>query len=189
MKKSLNEIAEIRTGYLFRGRVKHDPAGTVLVVQIKDVDAERRVDVKKLDWVTIDRPEPYLIEAGDVLFLSRGHRLYATVVPEVESNTIATGYFFILRPKKSLVTPEFLAWSLNDADFQEMLRPYHHGTHIPTVSRVNFESLRIQIPSLDLQRQILTLNQLADEERRLSAALVERRLALVQAISRDLRRG
>jgi restriction endonuclease S subunit len=186
MKKRLKDIAEFRVGYLFRGRVNSEPTGAVRVVQIKDVDAERSINVEGLDRVTIDKPDPYLIQQNDVLFLSRGHRLYPVVVPEVKPNTIATGYFLILRPKSRVVLAEYLAWSLMQADFQESLRPFHRGSHMPMVSRTDVENLRIPVPPLELQRRILTLNKLLDEERRLFAAVQDKRRLLVQAVSRKL---
>ncbi len=188
MKKRLLDIAEFRTGYQFRGKVKSNPAGTVRVVQIKDIDPDLRIRRADLVTVALDRPEPYLVQAGDVLFLGRGHRLYAVLVSEVEPNTIATGYFFILRPNPRLVLPTYLAWSLNQPDFQESLRPVQRGSHIPMVSRADVENLRIEAPPLDLQQRILTLNGLLDRERRLYAAILEKRGLLVQAVSRKLMR-
>ncbi|MCU0879866.1 MAG: restriction endonuclease subunit S [Pirellulaceae bacterium] len=188
MKKRVQDIAEFRMGYQFRGKVKPDPAGTVRVVQIKDIDPDLRIRVADLVTVTLDRPEPYLVQVGDVLFLSRGHRLYAVLVPEVEPNTIATGYFFILRPNPGLVLPAYLAWSLNQPDFQESLRPFHRGSHVPMVSRADVEELRIEAPPLAVQRQILGLNDLCDRERRLCAAILEKRRLLAQAVSRKLMR-
>ncbi len=186
MKKRLKDIAELRIGYQFRGKVKPDPAGMVRVIQIKDIDADQRIRVADLVVVAIERPGPYLTEPGDVLFLGRGHRLYAVVVPEVQPNTIATGYFFILRPNVRVVRSEYLAWSMNQPEFQESLRPFHRGTHMPMVSRTDVEDLRIHLPPLDVQRRILKLHDLLDEERRLSAAIQERRSLLVQAVSRKL---
>lgn len=186
MKKRLRDIADFRIGYQFRGKVKPDPAGAVRVVQIKDIDSDLQVRIPGLTPVSIDRPEPYLTQAGNVLFLNRGHRLYAVVVPEVEPNTIATGYFFILTPNPHLMLPEFLAWSLNQPEFQESLRPYHRGSHIPMVSRSDVEELRIEVPSLEVQQRILALNNLMDDERRLFAAIQEKRNILVQAVSRKL---
>jgi hypothetical protein len=186
MKKRLRDIAEFHIGYQFRGKVKPDPSGAVQVVQIKDISSDLRICVDDLTPVRIDRPEPYMIQEGDVLFLSRGHRLYAVVVPELEPNTIATGYFFILRPNLRTVLPEYLAWSLNQPGFQESLRPYHRGSHIPMVSRADVEGLRVEVPPLDVQRRILTLNNLLEQERRLSSAIQEKRSLLVQAVSRKL---
>ena len=186
MKKRLRDIADFRVGYQFRGKVKPDPAGAVRVIQIKDIDQDLQVRVRDLVAVAIDRSEPYQTEAGDVLFLSRGQRLYAVVVPMVEPNTIATGYFFILRPNPRVVLPEYLAWSLNQPDFQESLRPFRRGSHIPMVSRTDVEGLRIQVPPLEVQQRILRLNNLIDDERRLFATIQEKRSRLVQAFSRKL---
>lgn len=189
MKKRLKDIADFRVGYLFRGKVKPDPSGSVRVVQIKDVDAKRRINTAGLEQVNIDKPEPYLVQPDDVLFLSRGHRLYATVVPEVEPNTIATGYFFILRPNDETVYPAYLAWTLNQPAFQESLKPYRRGTHIPMVSRADVENLRIQIPPLDVQRKIVKLNELMEKERRIVSTIQEKRRLLVQAASRKMMHG
>lgn len=186
MKKRLKDIADFRAGYLFRGKVSPDPKGTVYVVQIKDVDAERRINVAGLDRVTIDKPEHHLVQPGDVLFLSRGHRLYGTVIPQVKPITIATGYFFILRPKAATMLPEYLAWSLNQPDFQESLKPFHRGSHTPMVSRADVEDLKIQVPSLEVQRQVLSLNEMLDRERRLAEAIQTKRTLLVHAVSQKL---
>ena len=187
MKKRLKDIADFRIGYQFRGRVNPDPVGTVRVIQIKDIDsADLQIRLTDLATVTIDRPEPHLIRQGDVLFLSRGHRLYAVVVPDVEPNTIATGYFFVLRPNAHAVRPEYLAWSINQPEFQEALRPFRRGSHMPMVSRADVENLQIQLPSLEIQRRILKLNELLNEDRRLSAAIQERQNLIVQAVSRKL---
>lgn len=186
MKRQLREIADFRVGYQFRGKVESVPTGTVHVVQIKDIEADLRIRAAELVTVHLDRPDPYLIQAGDVLFLSRGRHLYSVVVPEVEPNTIATGYFFILKPKAHAVLPEYLAWSLNQPDFQESLRPFHRGSHIPMVSRTDVENLRIEVPQLDVQRQILTLNELQCREGQLFAAIQSKRSLLVQAVSQRL---
>jgi len=189
MKKRIKDIADLRVGYQFRGKVKPDPAGNVRVIQVKDIDADLRIRVADLVSVSVDRPESYLAQQGDVLFLGRGHRLYAVVVPMIDASTIATGYFFILRPKDRLVLPEYLAWSMNQSDFQESIRPYVRGSHMPMISRTDVEDLRIPLPPLDVQRQILKLNELLGEERRLSAAIQDKRGLLVQALSRKLMLG
>lgn len=189
MKKRIKDIANLRVGYQFRGKVKTDPTGSVRVIQIKDIDADRRIRVSDLASVNLDRPEPYFARTGDVLFLSRGHRLYAAVVPKIDAKTVATGYFFILRPKVHLVLPGYLAWLMNQGVFHESLRPYLRGSRVPMVSRADVEDLSIRLPSLEVQQRILKLNELLDEERRLSAAIQDRRSVLVQAISRKLLTG
>lgn len=189
MKTRLKNVADFRTGYLFRGRVEHDPRGNVQVVQVKDVIDRRRVETKRLDRVRLEKPEPHLVERGDVLFLGRGHRLYAVVVPEVATDTIATGYFFVLRPRPGVVTPEYLAWALNEAGFQESLSQFVRGTHIPMVSRKDVEQQTISVPPLEVQQRITHLTELAQRERQLASDLADRRERLVEAVARRLARG
>ena len=189
MKNRLRDIAEIRSGYQFRGKVSADEDANVTVIQIKDIDDRLNVRTDDLIPVKVDKPESYLVSQGDVLFLSRGHRQYAAVISEPVQDTIATGYFFILRPTTKLVQTEFLAWSINQSDFQEELRPFVRGSHMPLVSKTDFQDLLITLPPLAVQRQILQLQNLFDRERELTSALLQKRGELVQAISRLLLTG
>lgn len=189
MKKRIKNIVDARLGYQFRGKVEPDPSGNVRVIQIKDIDPDMRIQVAGLASVKLDRPEPHLTQEGDVLFLCRGHRLYAAVVPATGANTIATGYFLILKPTTRDVLPEYLAWSMNQADFQQSLRPFHRGSHMPMISKTDVQDLPIYLPPLSVQRQILRLNDLLDQERRIAASIQRRRTMLVEAVSKKLMRG
>jgi restriction endonuclease S subunit len=189
MKKKLKNIAEIRTGYQFRERVSASDEANVSVIQIKDVDEQLFVHTSDLVPVKVDNPEPYLVSQGDVLFLSRGHRQYAAIVTEPVQDTIATGYFFIVRPKASVIRPSFLAWTINQPDFQECMRPYVRGSHIPLVSKVDFQDITIRVPHLAVQDRIMTFQALFEREKQLSAAIQEKRQQLVQAVSQKLITG
>jgi restriction endonuclease S subunit len=189
MKKRIRDIAEIRTGYQFRGKVEPAEDANVAVIQIKDIDDRLNVRLDDLLPVRVDNPEPYLVSQGDVLFLSRGHRQYAAMISESVKDTIATGYFFILHPDERRIRPEFLAWSINQPEFQDALRPFTRGSHMPLVSKTDFQDLTILLPSMAVQDRILALNQLVDRERDLTAALQQKRGELVQAVSRDLLTG
>ena len=196
MKAKLNNIAEIRNGYQFRGSVTpvttmsaggDTPGmrpGVVRVIQIKDVDNERRLQTNDLVAVHFDGDtEKYQAREGDVLFLSRGHRLFATAITKPLQATVATGYFFILRPKTDRVRPGYLAWYINQPPFQTVLRTFMKGTQQPLVSRKDIENLEVQIPPLSVQEAIVALDDLRVVEQRLSAVLQEKRSQLVQTIS------
>ena len=191
---TLGKIANIRNGYQFRGKVapvelpggapRHLPPGIVRVIQIKDIDADRRLRTDDLVLVKIDGgQEKYEARQGDVLFLARGHRLFATAITEPISGAIATGYFYILRPKMKTILPRYLAWYINQPPFQAVLRTFMKGTHQPLVSRKDIEDLEVQIPPLSVQEAIVELDDLEVIEQRLLAALQEKRSQLVQGIS------
>jgi hypothetical protein len=182
MKIRLSEIAEIRSGYQFREKVEHDPRGVVPVIQIKDLTADYRLRTDGLMRVSMARTEPYLVEQGDVLFLARGHRLGAAVVTEPLIRTIATGYFFILRPSPR-VRAGYLAWAINQREFQDQMRPLVRGSHIPLITKADFLGLRVELPPLEVQDKIVALDELHRRERQIVAEIQAKRAELIHAIS------
>lgn len=189
MKSKIRDIVDVATGYQFRGKVEPVEDGNVSVIQIKDIDERRTVRLDDLVCVRLERPDAHLVQQGDVLFLSRGQRQYAVVISSPVKDTIATGFFFVLRSYARRVRPEFLAWSLNQPEFQELLRPITRGSHMPLVSKTDFQNLMIELPTLAVQDRILHLQQLFDHEQELAAALQSKRAQLVHAISHELLAG
>lgn len=193
VKAKLKKIADIRNGYQFRGRVTPAelepdvvsvlPDGVVQVIQIKDINDDRRLSTQGLVTVQIDAdPERYETRQGDVLFLARGQRLFATAITEPLHATVATGYFFILRPRSENVRSEYLAWYINQPRFQATLRSFMKGTHQPLVSRKDVEDLPIELPSLETQERIVALEELRLKEQHLLSAIREKRSQLLLAV-------
>ncbi len=196
LKAKLKKIADIRNGYQFRGKVEPLdlvtgdgpatplPPGVVRVIQIKDIDDDRQLHAGDLAAVRIHADaEKYEARQGDVLFLARGHRLFATAITERVHDTVATGYFFILRPKTDRIRPEYLAWYINQPPFQAVLRTYMKGTHQPLVARKDVEDLRVEIPPLETQAAITALEDLRLTEQHLLAAIRHKRSQLLLAVS------
>lgn len=179
----LKDIAEIRSGYQFRGRIEPEPHGMIRVIQIKDITRDRLLSSADLVTVNIDRdPEPYFVDLGDVLFLSRGHRLFATPVTERLPKTIATYYFFVLRPKSDRVHARYLAWYINQPPVQEVLNIAKRGTHMPLVSRGDVEEIRVDLPPINVQENIVKISELAHKESELSSAIQQKRTELIKSI-------
>jgi hypothetical protein len=190
MKKPIKDVARVRPGYQFRGRVEPDPAGNVAFIQIKDFDENHRLVPD--DVVTIDfrRPiEPFQARPGDVLFLSRGQRLFATPLEDPPEDAIVTGYFFIVRPDREVVLPEYLAWAINQPGFQARLAPLAKGSHMPQVARADFEQLDIDLPPLETQRLVMDLHGLWEREQDLVARLQMARERLLRAVTLGIASG
>lgn len=186
MSKKLKNIVDIRTGYGFRGKVVADPHGDIDVIQIKDITELHELDVDNLTTVKLKRAEKYLIHPGEVLFLSRGDRRIAMVVPELHRKTVASGYFFILRPIENNVLPGYLAWYLNMPLFQHRLRSLLLGMHMQLIAKSNFADLEIELPDLQTQQQIAQLNELQKREAKLMNQIQAKRAQLIQAITQNL---
>ena len=81
------------------------------MIQIKDINHRQAVDFRGLTTVKLDKPEPHLVKADNVLFLSRGYRMSGMVIPDLQRNVVVSSYFPMLRPLRKRVkfVPEYLA--------------------------------------------------------------------------------
>ena len=181
MKQRITDIADVRSGYQFREKVEHDPHGGVPVIQIKDVTGDFQLQTHDLIRVAMHKTEPYRVQQGDVLFLARGHRLGAAAVTEPVEGTIATGYFFILHPSDRIL-PGYLAWAINQKGFQERMRPLVRGSHMPLITKGEFEGLTLDVPPLETQRLIEAIDCLHRRETTLIQLIQQKRAQLIDAV-------
>lgn len=181
MKRRLRDIADVRSGYQFREKVEHDPQGKIPLIQIKDLSKDFRLSLNDLIHVSMSKIEPYRVMKDDVLFLARGQRLGAAAVTEEIRDMIATGYFFILTPSNR-VRAKYLAWAINQRGFQDQMRPLIRGSHMPLVTKGDFEELSVDVPPLDVQRCIEEIDDLQHRENYLIDQIEEKRAKLIHAV-------
>lgn len=177
MRVKISDIAEIQIGYQFREKIDQASDGTHQVIQVKDINERRdhQLIPSSLYRVTPDRDtSKYEVSNGDVIFLSKGRRNYATHIDGLHNQkTIVPGYFFILKIKNSGILPEFLTWSINQQPAQGYLQTVTRGTGIPFIRKDDFADLMIHIPTMEIQRNIVELHKLSLKE---SALLYQLRI-------------
>ena len=179
----LNSIAEIRMGATLRGRdaTRPDPNGSYLFLRIGDISHDGALLTN--DLLRIEPNEPInprsCLCPGDVLFPNRGTRATALVFPGMETRTIVGPQFFIIRPNKTQILPEYLAWFLGSAPAVEHFKALKKGTHVPIIDRRDLATLAIQLPPLSKQHQLLEIASLALQERQLTERLVHLRWQFV----------
>jgi len=92
----LADIARIDSGYHFRGRIENDPEGPVAVIQTKDFSDDLDLNLQGLLRIVPEtKVDPYRVESGDVLFLSRGQRPWAAAIGELPLSCIVPSSFYI----------------------------------------------------------------------------------------------
>ena len=185
MKKKITEIADIQIGYQFRKKIEPADDGTNRVIQIRDFDENHILNKEGLFRVRIDKPiEQYLICKGDVLFLSRGHRNWATPIIDELQDTVAVGHFFVIKMRNEIMLPEYLAWYINQSSAQEYLHNIaRRGTHMPLVTLFAFKGLTVEVPDMATQHRIVELSRLMEREKKLLVELHGKRLLLINTIS------
>ena len=194
----LSSVAEIRQGFTFREKVIEIDAGNAHIVQIKDIrqpeqawGMQLRPEVlPKMDWQGKDQAK---IVDDCVLLPCRGEYLQAHYVkpkgkPESALPIIASSQFLLMTPKKAVLT-EYLCWYLNQSQVQQRLRNEGQGTKILMLSIANMNDFMIAVPSIETQRYIIDLNQLWEQEQRLTQKLLQNREQMMQGIFQQLLKG
>ncbi|MGE0131073.1 MAG: restriction endonuclease subunit S [Blastocatellales bacterium] len=180
----LKDIATIRSGYLFRGRIEPDAAGQYRVVQVGDITPDARLILKppngSLVQVSLpDVKQTQILEAGDVLFISRGPRKQAVAITGPLENTIATSQFFVIRPDEK-VLPEYLAWYINQRPAQRYIEEHSTGTSASLINLEALKTLPVETPQLETQTRIIKIHQLSLREKELMEAIQNRRRELIE---------
>lgn len=178
----LKDIAAIRSGYLFRGKIEPDASGRYQVIQIGDITPDARLSAKPLVRVSLPDVKPtQILERGDVLFISRGPRKQAAPITDWLENAIATSQFFILRPAGT-VLPEYLAWYINQRPAQRYIEEHSTGSSVTLINLEALKTLPVETPPMETQARIAQIHQLSLRERELVEAIQNRRRARIEML-------
>ena len=188
--KTLRDIATIRAGYSFRGKISEHFAGEARVIQMKDVDPDAGVRWSTL--VATDLPgkrQPDWLKPGDLLFVARGSHNFALYLEELPSPTVLSPHFFHLTVKENTgVLPRFLAWQINQEPAQQYLRKSAEGTQILNIRRKVLEDMPIVLPSLHKQETISQLDRMWQREKQVLQALSDNLTHIMDGLAQQVLR-
>lgn len=171
----LIQCAEVAPGYSTKGAVLHHPDGTHQVIMAKHLvvgepyryepDHELRIHPR-------GNVEKYLLEPGDILFMSRGAVNYAVLLETFPRPAIAPSTFYILRPRQG-VDPAYLVWCLGQQSVLNYIGEIRTGAGMPMIPRPEFSATPIPLPPLEIQQRIVRLATLQGREKALRRELLE----------------
>lgn len=182
MDVKLADVAQIRTGYSFRGKIDDDPTGTLAVLQIKDVRGTGQLALQ--DCIHIKDGPAYaghILEAGDVVVQARGSAFPAGQVGTPFHGIAAVG-LHVVRPAPDLL-PAYLAWLFNHPAMQATLSGMAHGSRIPFLSKSSLADLHVPVPPLETQRRLVGIAVLEREADRLAFELQHLRSEYTAAVT------
>jgi hypothetical protein len=184
----LGKVATVQGGFPFRGSVEALPHGSVLAVQMKDLTVEDGID-----WAGVARTElpgrrsADWLATGDILFVCRGTRFYASCIDEPPHRAVCTPHFFHLRIQhEASVLPAFLAWLINQGPVQRQLLQAAEGSNQLSIRRPVLEAVTVRIPSFANQYRIVSLAQLARKERQTLQKLIHNRERELEGLAEEL---
>ena len=182
-KTLLKEIAAIGSGQSFRHKIEDNPNGTCWVIQMKDISNEQLSISGKPLSINIEDVNPnQLLAKGDILFMAKGNNNFA-VRYDSDKPAVAVSLFFIIRPNRDIINPEFLTWLLNSSSVQSYFYERRLGASVGNIRKDTLENLEINIPHIKQQAKIATLNRLMKKEELLTQQYLEKKkLFLNQAM-------
>lgn len=186
MKKKVSQLAEIRSGYLFKEGIRSDKEGNVSVIQLKDVNDRGVLNPYELQRISLEKIDSgNFITIGDVLLKAKTNHPVATVIKEQLPSTIATAHYFVISIKKVDVLPGYLAWYLNQRPAQIYFDRNAGGTRIQVISKQILSELEVVIPDMKTQERIEKIYELHQREQGLIGVIKEkrRRILLAQLLS------
>lgn len=184
----ISDIARIEPGFSTKGAVDHDPDGTHQVIMGKHlVPGEPYYYVPEHELrISLGRPvDKYLLEPGDILFMSRGGSNFPVVLKEIPQPAIAPATFCVVRAGQG-VDPDYLAWVMCQDPFQEQLRNIRVGSGTLMISKNGLQDLTVPVPPIETQKKIGRLSELMQRERKLRRELREETGRLQMALGRKI---
>lgn len=179
----LASLCEIQTGYTARAKLKPSESG-VPAIQLRDLRGEDEYDPAEAPRFALGESiDRYRAGAGDVLFRSRGEQNTAIAVkPESKSWAVAILPLLILRPRRDLLDPQYLAWFINQPTSQRYFDSCAYGQSLRMIPKPCLARLEIPLPDLKTQRLVVDIDRLARRESDLLGVLAEKRRMLTHLI-------
>lgn len=180
-------ISDLFSGFSFRTKVENDPKGDLHVIQMKDL--ENNYSSIKPDLIKVSSEKissKFFLQKGDVLFIAKGSNNYALEYNLELKKAIAASAFFIIRPDQTRVVPAYLAWYINQPPVQQYLKENMAGTYIPNINKGTIEGITVALPPIDIQRKIVTVDNLKKREKLLMSLIMEKRELGVSAALLDI---
>jgi hypothetical protein len=185
---TLTDVADIQSGYPFRGPVREVPGGEAAVVQIKNVDVGRGIDWSGVVRTELEgRRKPDWLQEGDIVFTARGNRNAAAAVGQVAIKAVSSPHLFVIRLRRhDRALPEFIAWLMNQPEAQRYFAQSATGSHILNIRKDVLAQMPLRLPSLDKQRVIVQLDRAMRREKELLEQLIENRRTQLNLVARNL---
>lgn len=161
MKTKIKDSTKIQTGLFARPT----DTGDISYLQSKHFDEKgilRSIIHADLKGDNIARK--HILQHGDVLFAAKGTKNFAAIFESDKTPAVASTSFFVLRISNKSLLPEFLVWFLNHPSTQSLLKSNARGTAIPSIRKTILEELEISLPSIEKQKLIVNLSNLANNE-------------------------
>lgn len=175
----LKDVAHIRTGLVLSRKkcsLHETPVHTYKLITLKSFTLAGTLDEKSFDMFDAKEQvdDEYITQQGDILIKLR-EPVIAAYIGEDQENLLIPSLVSIIRLKKAIVSPRFLAYLINSKMVSRQLKARVSGTTIETINNRDLEAITLSLPSLAEQEKIVQLMDAGAEEISLLEKLMKRK--------------
>lgn len=183
MNSALSDVAKLQLGFY----AKPDEEGNIKYLQAKHFtdSGELLSDVDTFINVS-EKNESHLLKDGDLLFAGKGFRNFAWTYFSEIGDAVASSIFFVIRPDKDKVYPEFLTTLFNTPKYQAYFQSLGAGSSITSIRKSELEAMAINLPSLEVQKKIMEIKKLHQQDLNLSKEIIEKKETRFQSVVNQL---
>ena len=183
MQTQLKNVGDLKFGLY----VKPLEKGFAKYLQAKNFDDFGNVQSDFDAFINIDnKNENHLLEDGDILFVGKGYRNFAWTYNKSIGPAIASSIFYVIRVNKREVIPQYISTLFNSDKYQNQFQSMGAGSSIPSIRKGELESLLVDIPSLEIQNKIASLNNLHNSEISITNQIIQQKKVLFQGVINQL---
>ena len=184
----VGDFATVRTGLVVaRKKAKLDSVQQIAYEQISlryfgtGVKLDRPEEEKDIFVSAEEIDSRYFTQAGDVIVRLRAPSS-AVYIEKEDEGLLIHSLLAVIRVKSNKVDAKYLAYYLNAHSTQRILKQDVKGTAIPMLKTKDLEQLKVTLPPIEKQKELVKLLELADKERELLLKLANEKKQLSQTI-------
>ncbi len=153
---SIKNLSEVVESIFIAPLCKSNENGTINIVKPSIVN-DGLIDEEKFDKYEYDEKfEKSFLKKGDILFQAKGNKFEAILINKDYENLISNQIYFNIRVNQQIL-PEYLVWYLNCEEAKLYYEKNTSGSTVKSINRKVLEQLKIEIPSLDKQKELVSL--------------------------------
>jgi restriction endonuclease S subunit len=178
MRKKIQNIATIRSG----AYIKEVPDGNVCYLQVNNFSRiENKFLLPKPTLELNNKTENHLLMEGDIVFAAKGTSNFCAVFHEEMGKVVASSSFLVVKViDRTIIMPDYLCWILNREDTHTFFKVNAIGSSIPSIGKTLLEDYEISIPSIQVQKKVVEVSLLQQQEQRLYGQISSLRNKLTQ---------
>jgi len=173
------EIGEITNSIKYGPYLISEEVGSIKY--LKGNHFNNDYELKKFEYSYINPNEKhikYLLKEGDILLAAKGFRNYAWRYSAIEKSCIASSLFFVIKINEEIITSEYFTLSINTPKMLHRIKTINKGVTTPIIPKKEFLKIKIEIPKMERQKEIVSIYNLMEKEIQLERKIIEKKKML-----------